>query len=249
LLNREIEELEKLFFEENLSTKGSIEVIKYFNFNTVVSFRITSEETKYADWYIDKIRGIHDKIKKNKRYRGRDKAEWYRYVKPDNNTDLSKGAALEIRVEALEKYRLDLIAFRDVKLSPSQALTTNTPTIPTNTEKLTKALSEYQFNELEKVKVLSPENQKNLLQNIATNKAPYQIAMLNYLGFIEHLKKEHCQHTDYRVHLKLTPILGVNKDTIKKNMLALNPKFTGNKNRYTSHLHIETVENYYNSLK
>jgi len=86
-----------------------------------------------------------------------------------------------------------------------------------------------------------------ILKNLQKNYC--NINLINYLGFIEHLKKEHCQHTDYRVHLKLTPILGVNKDTIKKNMLALNPKFTGDKNRYTSHLHIETVENYYNSLK
>lgn len=120
LLNREIEELEKLFFEEKLPIKESIEVIEHFNFNTVVSFMATSERTKYADWQIKKFRRIHDKKNRNKRYRGTSKTEWYEYVKPDNNTDLGKGAALEIRIEALDKYRLHLIGFEKGEFSPSQ---------------------------------------------------------------------------------------------------------------------------------
>jgi|GEM_PF-2802056 len=156
LLKREIEELEKLFFEENLSIEGSIEVIKYFNFNTVVSFRATSEETKYTDWQIRKIRRIHDKIKKGKRYRNKDEFEWYRRVKPDNNTDLEK---YEIRVEALEKYRLHLIGFRDGKLSPSQPFTDTFRNINTNAINLLERPytldNKTNVKEMQKKKILS----------------------------------------------------------------------------------------------
>jgi hypothetical protein len=57
-------------------------------------------------------------------------------------------------------------------------------------DKLNVKLNEYNFFHLEKVKILSPEKQQNLVKMIFSGNMGYTVAMLEFLGFFDYLQSE-----------------------------------------------------------
>jgi len=113
---------------------------------------------------------------------------------------------------------------------------------------LKENLEKYDFFKLPKVQQISVEKRSRLIDLIHSNKLPYKIALLDYLGFIKHLEKEHFQ-TKYKLNLELAKWFNTNERAIKGNLSSLLPNSTEDKSRYTSYRHKETAEKDYQSLK
>lgn len=108
-------------------------------------------------------------------------------------------------------------------------------------------LSNVGFNSLPRVKELDSKNKvESLIELIVSNKTPYQIAMLNYLGLLDFLFEFGTKENSYR---NLAKILNVPDRVIKGNCLVLNPKSSENRNNYTAHLHKKEVETDYRKIK
>lgn len=106
-------------------------------------------------------------------------------------------------------------------------------------------LNEYKFNELETVKNLDLDN---LSKHIFCKDLPYQIAYLDFLGFIIELKKSYCT-TNVNLHKRLAKILDTNERAIRGNINVLKSYSKEDENKYTSHLHRESVKEHYGTLK
>jgi hypothetical protein len=106
-------------------------------------------------------------------------------------------------------------------------------------------LMEYKFNDLEKVSIV---DLKILTKHIFTNDLPYQIAYLDYLGFISAINENYTKSKEDTFKL-LAKILNAPQRQIKGNVNVLNPVSKEDKKRYTSHLHTEKVKEHYLNIK
>ncbi len=120
----------------------------------------------------------------------------------------------------------------------------------TKADKLKIVFGKYGFFDLPMVKQLTAENKEKLVELISSNELPYCIAMFDYLGFLKHLEKNHLQ-TKYKLNKEIGKWLNSDKDgrAVKGNISSLLKNTTENKERYTAHLHKETVQNDYQKLK
>jgi hypothetical protein len=118
----------------------------------------------------------------------------------------------------------------------------------TKTDKLKAELGKYGFFELPKVKQLSEPNKQKLVELISSNGLPYVIAMLEFLGFIKHLKAEHF-NTNAKFYKAVANCFEVDERAVKGNFYVLNEKSTENKKRYTAYQQKQTVQKDYESLK
>lgn len=115
---------------------------------------------------------------------------------------------------------------------------------------LLSGLHEYGFFELSKVRELASYKIKDLVDLIRKNSIPYKIAMFEYLGFIELIDKRL-----NRIITKRNRVISkwFNSDkngrTVKGNISSLFAKSNEDKERYTAHLHKQTVEKDYQNLK
>lgn len=109
-------------------------------------------------------------------------------------------------------------------------------------------LNNYGFNELDKIQAIISANSNNIYQLLIDNDLPYKIALLDHLGFISHLQKNHCNTKD-KTYSKLSEILKEDYRSIKGNCLVLNPISKENRIRYTAHNHKENAERDYQNLK
>lgn len=91
------------------------------------------------------------------------------------------------------------------------------------TKKLAKSLREYGFLSLEKTRSLSEKKYNRLIHLLVTNKAAYKIALLNHVGFIEHIAKNHSK-TNAKRDLVLKEILDISDREIKGQINKLNYK-------------------------
>ena len=87
-----------------------------------------------------------------------------------------------------------------------------------------------------------------LYKTIALNDLPYQVAMLDFLGFVKYCERNYVT-TKVELVKIICEILGAVMRQVKGNLLVLNPNSRENRERYTSHLFRETVMNDYESLK
>ena len=125
---------------------------------------------------------------------------------------------------------------------------TNKEHVETKTQILAERLQKYNFFNLTKTSVLSKTAQKELLSILSPNKTPYVMAMLDYLGFVQFMYKEHCKNYE-ELHKYLSDLLGATSRVIKGNRLVLNEKSNEDREKYTAHLHKKEVEKEYNRLK
>lgn len=120
---------------------------------------------------------------------------------------------------------------------------------PNKTDKIRQEFLRFGFGEIPLVKKLSQGQLDGLFALIGQNELPYQIAMLKYLGFLEHLSNQHF-NSQFEMIKHLGRWLSIeNHRGIKGNLHVLNPKSNEDRNRYTAHLHKEEVEKDYQNLK
>lgn len=111
-------------------------------------------------------------------------------------------------------------------------------------------ISPYGFFDLQKLASLSEEGKGNLIQMICDNDLPYAIAMFDYLGFIDHLKKHYIDTST-----KLNEVISkwFNSDragrAVKGNINVLSENSNEHKGRYTAWKHKEIVITDYKQLK
>lgn len=115
---------------------------------------------------------------------------------------------------------------------------------------LKNQLIKYGFLEIDKLKELSEENVNKLFNNLYNNKLPYQIAMLDFLGFFNHLQNNYFINK-IDMHKKVSEWFGKDKNgrTIRGNINSLTEHSEENKGRYTAHIHKQSVADFYDNLK
>lgn len=118
----------------------------------------------------------------------------------------------------------------------------------TKTDKLKAELITYGFLELSMVKQLSELSKQSLVELMIKNGLPYSIAMIEYLGFLKHLKAEHFK-TDNKLFKAVADWLKVAERAVKGNIYVLNKNSKENKERYTADQHRQIVKNDYEKLK
>tara|TARA_R110001592_G_scaffold119760_1_gene323187 strand:+ start:1455 stop:2531 length:1077 start_codon:yes stop_codon:yes gene_type:complete len=156
-------------------------------------------------------------------------------------------------IENKEKYYNKKIAIDGLreKSKGSNSISSENSTPICNLEKtkpetILKKLNQYGFSELETLKDIDI---KSLVEHIFTNtKAPYQIAYLSYLGFIEKIDTEYCD-SQKDLHKLLEKIIGVNERAVRGNINGINQKISKDRKRYTAYKHIEKVKEHYQTLK
>jgi len=159
--------------------------------------------------------------------------------------DLSKDPELPIILNWIHHLELELKKLIAEWVKGIDEITPIIKTLPkeeilTKSEILKPKLLEYKFHELEKVKALTTENRNVLIKEIAESELPYQISMLDYLGFLDYLEKNHFQ-IKYKLRAELVKILDAKDRSIKGNIYVLNDYSKENRSRYTAHKHKEKV--------
>lgn len=112
-------------------------------------------------------------------------------------------------------------------------------------EILEENLLKYGFNDLEKVK---SKNTIQIIKTISEESIAYQIAFLDYLGFVKKLYSEFCK-TNTELNKVLSKILSTTERTVRGNLNGLKNEKSNDRNRYTAYQHKEQVINNYNLLK
>jgi hypothetical protein len=119
---------------------------------------------------------------------------------------------------------------------------------PRITEKLYNDLKKNGYFNLKMIKELPLGSEDRIIDLLIQNDTPYQIAFLEYTGFIKHLKKEYCQTQKELVQV-LSEMLNTTTRTVQGNIHVLNEYSKEDKERYTAHKYKDTVENDYQKLK
>jgi hypothetical protein len=117
----------------------------------------------------------------------------------------------------------------------------------TNSGRLQTEFKNYGFDTLDLIKALSEEAKFKLIELIVANGLPYKIAMLDYVGFISHLEKEHFSNK-IELYNGIAVILKSDKRAIKGNILVLNANSSENRERYTAFKQIKAVEKDYQKI-
>lgn len=159
---------------------------------------------------------------------------------------------IKLEVSGLEKLRINKIDYEVLKerykshLEQKQALPTQQ--IETKTNKLKVELGKYGFFELPMVKQLSEPSKQDLVELISTNDLPYIIAMVEYLGFLKHLKAEHFS-TDNKLFKAVAKCLEGAERAVRGNIYVLSEISRENRTRYTAHQQKQKVQKDYEALK
>jgi hypothetical protein len=159
---------------------------------------------------------------------------------------------IKLEVSGLEKLRINKTDYEVLKerykshLEQKQALPTQQ--IETKTNRLKVELGKYGFFELPMVKQLSEPSKQDLVELISTNDLPYIIAMVEYLGFLKHLKAEHFS-TDNKLFKAVAKCLEGAERAVRGNIYVLSEISRENRTRYTAHQQKQKVQKDYEALK
>jgi hypothetical protein len=172
------------------------------------------------------------------------------YALPELNTKeeiLWKQALQELR--SLITSTSQKIKIRKNKSADSNRNGITKTRVASHLQELKTSLSEFGFFDLPLVSHLSHMHQNDLFKLISNNKLPYQIAMLDFLGFID-LVSQHF-NTHIGLQKKLSKILGSDKNgrAVRGNLNSLSSKTAEDLDRYTARKHKLKVQNDYNQLK
>lgn len=169
----------------------------------------------------------------------------------DYNEELKTQEGKGMENAIASKYRIRLKQLRNVEelLRKKLNLITEQPKDdPTKTEKLKSEFSKYGFNKLESLNGWSDESINKLITLVVQNDLPYQIAMIEFLGFRKQIENEYFSVKN-EVYKGIAEILGANVRSVKGNILVLNTISKENKERYTAHQYTEAVKKDYQRLK
>jgi hypothetical protein len=228
----------KDFIPENTNCKSFL-----YEYPTLLYKYLKEEKNKEEKDFIDQcLLELNQKVKEynsfiEEPYTGFANIQNYKYAEPST---LKK-------VKNTYKYWINeynsIIDFLELKVNNENP----PPSEPTKAEILKPKLLEYKFNELEKVTKLTNESRTDLIKKLAENGLPYQIAMLDYLGFLDYLHKSHFK-TKYKLRAELVKILDATDRSIKGNISVLKDYSKENRTKYTAHSHKENVIKDYEQL-
>lgn len=142
---------------------------------------------------------------------------------------------------------LELVQSRLNQTEPQKSMQGEIPAIKTKSERIKDELHRYGFFELSKVKSLSEPNEQSLVELISTRHLPFSIAMLHYLDFLKHLKRQYLE-TDDKLYNLVATWFNVDPRAVKGNCLVLNEYSTENRKRYTADKQKENVQKEYEKL-
>lgn len=120
------------------------------------------------------------------------------------------------------------------------------PDVNSKLSTLRDQLTQYNFFELPKVSSLI--DVERLLTLLANAKVPYIVAMLDYLGFIDHLLKAFTLGQTGKANKIISDIFGSNIETVKRNRYSLIKTSKIDRERYTAHAYMDTVKTDYLTL-
>ena len=115
-------------------------------------------------------------------------------------------------------------------------------------QKLRAELKARDFFKLKLVKELSDPAKEKLIWFINNNELPYQVAMFDFLGFIDFYEKEY-GYSRAVIYRKIAEILTVSPRMVKGNYLVLQDFSKEDRKRYTSYKYREQVIKDYQMLK
>jgi len=115
-------------------------------------------------------------------------------------------------------------------------------------QKLRSDLKARDFYKLKLVKELSDPAMEKLIWFINNNELPYQVAMLDFLGFIDFYENEY-GYSRVVIYKKIAEILTVTPRSVKGNYLVLQDFSKEDRKRYTSYKYREQVIKDYQMLK
>ena len=115
-------------------------------------------------------------------------------------------------------------------------------------QKLRSDLNARDFYKLKLVKELSDPAKEKLIWFINNNELPYQVAMFDFLGFIDFYEKEY-GYSRAVIYRKIAEILTVSPRMVKGNYLVLQDFSKEDRKRYTSYKYREQVIKDYQMLK
>lgn len=183
-------------------------------------------------------------IKDVKKHRFQLESETLRVATDELTKEFTSGE-MEYVVLLKKWLELQTTFFRNI----SDLITTEIPVKQeTKTTQLKNRLAELGFYELPLVKELTFTRQSSLLELIANAALPYKIAMFDFVGYFQHLEKEHVK-TKSELHQMIAKLIGSTGRAVKGNINVLNPNSKEDRNKYTAHLHKETVKSDYQNLK
>ena len=170
----------------------------------------------------------------------------------DNTAEETAEPEISLFNDLLE-YLESMKEIQSNELNSTKKFESNLPPEPESKSKiefnsLKSNLHNNGFFEISKVKILSHDGQTKLIDLLVLNKIPYVIALFEYIGFMRYLYNEK-RFTYTKIEKLISSWFDIKADTVKGNRLALNDSSKIDKNRYTSHLHIEKVKTDYYSLK
>jgi hypothetical protein len=106
-------------------------------------------------------------------------------------------------------------------------------------------LNEYGFSKLETLKNIEIDEITN---HIFNNSKPYQIAYLEFLGFIKKLENDYC-NSQNELHVLLAKLIGYTERAVRGNINGIKNSKSTDRDRYTAHIHIENIKKHYEMIK
>lgn len=108
-------------------------------------------------------------------------------------------------------------------------------------------VSPYRFVELPKYSALNQTAQNRLTKEIIENPVHYSVAMLNFLGYMEYLKKTYSLSKE-KIYKHISQALKTDVRTVKGNCLVLNPNSNEDRYKYQADQYSKKVEQDYNKI-
>lgn len=108
-------------------------------------------------------------------------------------------------------------------------------------------VNQYRFLELPKLAALDEKAKNRIIKELVENPLHYSIAMLAFLGYLEHLKKKYSLVKE-KIYRHIAKALNSDNRSVKGNCLVLNPNSKDDRYKYQADQYIEKVEEDYNTI-
>lgn len=168
-------------------------------------------------------------------------------IKIIEDDEESKSKEESLKIITFDNEYISYIEILDQKKEEIPYVDLIEETIPSKIIILENKLLGFNFKSLEKIKILNPANTNKIYKLLSENKLPYQIALLDYLGFIEYLQTDYFK-TKKDLYDKLGNILDQESRSIKGNISVLNCLSKEDRDRYTAHKKQEEAKRDYEKL-
>lgn len=146
----------------------------------------------------------------------------------------------------------DQLGTKDVIVAtPDLPQLTEKPKLTTAADKFAKIVASFCFEDLSMVKILSPKQQAELIEQIVKD-ACYAAAMLKYLGYYDRLRNTYQKNSNEDIIKHCAKAVGAKESTFKKYFYSLNSKDPYNTyERHNSQAFLDngTIETDYNRIK